>query len=228
MAPYLGFAAPGLPLPVDAALAEDLQNSKLTVPAGAAVRKLTQGASAVPDYVDWGERGKLTPPKDLAPCGATWAFAAATALEAKLAIDHGKLLNLSTQQLVDCVDAAHGYPHNDGCYSGFAEDAFSYIQAHGLATEAAYGKYAAQKLACKESLIRSLPASQLVRLSASPGYKNITPNSATALMQAVSEQPVVVYLWISAAVVGSEGIKTGPCPSALADSRAEQAKYEMQ
>ena len=98
-------------------------------------------------------------------CNACWAFAAASAVESKRAIERGTLLPLSRQQLVDCVDAAHGYP-DDSCKGGFAEDAFKYIQAQGLASEAAYGNYTGQKSTCKNSLLSMLPAAQLVKLSA--------------------------------------------------------------
>ena len=114
-------------------------------------------------------------------CNACWALAAASAVESKRAIERGTLLPLSRQQLVDCVDAAHGYPHSS-CKSGYTEDAFKYMVSSGVATEAAYGSYTGQRSVCNTALLSSLPSSQLVRLT-SPGYREITPNSATALMQ---------------------------------------------
>ncbi|GAB4823062.1 hypothetical protein N2152v2_010108 [Parachlorella kessleri] len=120
-------------------------------------------------------------------CGGSWAFAAASAVESKVAIEQGRLLNLSRQQLLDCVDATTGFPSTDGCNTG------------------------------------SLPPSQLVRLSSLP--RNIVPSRATSLMEAVSQQPVVVALWWPEVFDGSKGIYNGPCPDAPASSEAEQDEY---
>ena len=107
-----------------------------------------------------------------------------------MAIEQGRLLNLSRQQLVDCVDAPAGFPYTNGCYSGSAPDALVYMQSQGVATEAAYGSFTGKKSVCKSNLLSSLPASQLVRLS-SPAYEDIRPGSATALMQVGETQQLI-------------------------------------
>lgn len=74
-------------------------------------------------------------------CRSCWAFSVAGALEGQVAKKTGQLLNLSAQNLVDCV------PESNGCRGGFIAPSFEYVRLHGgLSSEENYPY--AQQVAC--------------------------------------------------------------------------------
>lgn len=72
-------------------------------------------------------------PSQQGSCGSCWAFSSAGALEGQLAKKTGQLVDLSPQNLVDCVT------ENDGCGGGYMTNAFKYVQENGgIDSEEAY------------------------------------------------------------------------------------------
>lgn len=68
---------------------------------------------ALPDSVDWRTRGVVRPIQDQGDCGSCWSFSVVDTLESHYAIaNNGTLVDLSEQNLVDCVYA------RDGCDGG--------------------------------------------------------------------------------------------------------------
>lgn len=53
--------------------------------------------------VDWRQKGAVSSVKDQGQCGSCYTFAAAAALEGQVKVKLGKLVNISTQQYVDCA-----------------------------------------------------------------------------------------------------------------------------
>lgn len=66
-------------------------------------------------------------------CGSCWAFSSVGALEGQLKKTKGQLVDLSPQNLVDCVT------DNDGCGGGYMTNAFRYVSDNqGIDSEEGY------------------------------------------------------------------------------------------
>jgi C1A family cysteine protease len=86
--------------------------------------------SATSPAFSW--RQKMTDVKNQKYCGSCWAFATLGAFEAQQSIFNGKLLDLSEQQLVNCVPRRGG---GDNCEGNHPIYAFQYLIEHGAAAE---------------------------------------------------------------------------------------------
>jgi C1A family cysteine protease len=137
-------------------------------------------AMALPASVDWTQHGAVTPVKDQGQCGSCWAFSSTGALEGAWFLKNGSLFNVSEQQLVDC-STPQG---NQGCNGGLMDDAFQYVIDNGLTTDAAYTYTATGPNACK--------AKGKPTVVTASGFTDVVPNSETALLSALTEQPVSV------------------------------------
>lgn len=90
--------------------------------------------SDVPDSIDWRKKGYVTPVKAQGECISCYAFSVLATVEAYHFGKTGKLVSLSAQNLVDCVDLYN----NDGCHGGYLDDTFTGIVENGVATEESY------------------------------------------------------------------------------------------
>lgn len=135
--------------------------------------------SDLPSSVDWRTKGVTTPVKNQGGCGSCWAFSAAETLEAHLALQSGKLLTLSEQELVDCTPNPDHCGGTGGCQGSTQELAFDFVARTGITTESSYpytGSTTFPK--CQNSKIQ--PVANIT------GYVTLPTNNYTALMNAVA------------------------------------------
>ena len=87
----------------------------------------------IKDYIDWEERGAVTPVKDQGTCGSCWSFSTTGLLEGAYFIKYGKLLSFSEQMLVSCDSLDYG------CNGGSVENALRWIKNNkGICLEEDY------------------------------------------------------------------------------------------
>jgi cathepsin L len=142
-----------------------------------------QHVKAVPNAVDWRNKGAVTPIKNQQQCGSCWAFSTTGSTEGAAAIASGKLVSLSEQQLVDCSQAQG----NQGCEGGLMDQVFEYIISNnGITTENNY-PYTAMDGTCNATAA----AQAAVTIT---GYTDVTSGDQNALLKAVSLGPVSVAI----------------------------------
>merc|ERR1712048_1129809 len=102
---------------------------------------------AVASSQDWTGR-YTTPVKDQGQCGSCWAFSAVEQIESDLIRQHGRSIQLSTQELVDCTGSGG---RRNGCQGGDPAAAYRVIeQLGGIETESSY-RYTARNGNCRFS-----------------------------------------------------------------------------
>lgn len=129
------------------------------------------------DTIDWVERGAVSSVKDDGNCAACWAHSAVDAIEAANFIATEKLVELSTQQLIDCD------PYDYGCEGGFMVNAFEYATKYALMTSTDYPYVGVSAGICLSD--EHMGKVKVAR------YINVVPNDAKQLRIAVSMGPVV-------------------------------------
>lgn len=175
-------------------------------PRRAANRSVFLGSDkAVPDSIDWREKGAVTEVKDQGSCGACWAFSSTGAMEGINQIKTGSLVSLSEQELCDCDRT-----YNTGCNGGLMDYAYQWvIQNHGIDSEDDY-PFKARDGTC----IKSKKNRHVVTID---GYTDVPPHNEDLIRQAVAIQPVSVGICGSERTfqLYSKGIFSGPCSTSL-------------
>lgn len=166
--------------------------------------------SALPTSVDWRTKGVVTNVKSQGNCGSCWSFSTTGALEGIYAIKYGNLVSFSEQQLVDCDN---GITKNHACNGGLMDVAFSFISSNGgLCTEQEYPYVSGttQKACTCQTSCKSVSGSKISK------YTDITPNSDSAMMTALAQQPVSVGVYVTNEFqLYKSGIFTAKCGTDL-------------
>lgn len=101
------------------------------------------------DSLDWRQLGAVSKIKDQGVvCGSCWAFSVTALTESHHFIKTKELLDLSEQQLVDCVF------ENVGCEGGTISETFNYIIHNGIAASEEY-PYKEKEGKCQSSYVDS-------------------------------------------------------------------------
>jgi cathepsin L len=161
----------------------------------------------LPPSIDWRDQNVLTPIKDQDTCGSCWAFSASAVLESHIAIQTGKLLNLSEQQMVDCTPNPHKCGGSGGCNGATQELAFDYVQKNGIALSVAYS-YKASQGKCKDSTIKKSATVE--------GFLKLPENDYDALMNAVATiGPIAISVAADQWAYYRSGVFNGNCGSVI-------------
>lgn len=103
----------------------------------------------LPSVVDYRlADGVVSPVKDQGQCGSCWAFSSAESLEGQVGLN-GNLINVSTQNFVDCVSQDYG------CGGGWMDDALAYAEKTGVESDKDY-PYVAVSQNCEANASRAI------------------------------------------------------------------------
>ncbi|XP_066581289.1 cathepsin K isoform X2 [Prorops nasuta] len=98
-----------------------------------------------PAYLDWREKGFVTPAENQRNCGSCYAYSVAGSIQGQIFKQTGKLTPLSEQQLIDCSISSG----NLGCTGGSLRNTMKYLErSKGLMAQEAY-PYKGRQGACK-------------------------------------------------------------------------------
>ncbi|XP_069356521.1 cysteine proteinase 1-like [Maniola hyperantus] len=112
----------------------------------------------LPTQFDWRDKNVVSGVKNQGRCGSCWAFSTIGNVESINAIKTGQLVELSAQQLVDCVEI------NSGCTGGSSEMAIMYLVSNGSMSSASYSYDATQKQCRYDSAKVAVKVKDCIRL----------------------------------------------------------------
>jgi len=168
---------------------------------------------ALPESVNWGSKGAVTPVKDQGQCGSCWSFSTTGALEGAYYVTYGTLPSFSEQQLVDCDTYRNG-GKDLGCNGGLMDNAFTWIADNdGLCSEADYPYVSGQTQKSGTCQTTCTPIAN----SKISEFIDIVKSSDDEMMQAVYKQPVSIAIEADQREfqLYKSGVFTGTCGTQL-------------
>jgi cathepsin L len=167
----------------------------------------TEELKDVPESIDWRTKGVVSDVRNQGGCGSCWAFSAVAVLESHIAIQTGKLLALSEQQMVDCTPNPKHCGGTGGCEGATQPLGFEYVTNIGGAISRDLYKYTARDGKCQDGQ---------AKLATIGGYTSLATNDYNALMLAVGTQgPVSISVAADAWFSYSSGIYNGKCGATI-------------
>ena len=139
-------------------------------------------ANALPEHVDWRDKGAVGPVKAQGMCGSCWAFSTTGAIEGIDAIVTGDLKSLSEQMLIDCDTT-----RDSGCDGGLMDFAFDFVVRNGGIDEERSYPYMERDGQCDLQRL----GRHVVTID---GYEDVPEDDEIALKKAVAHQPVSVAI----------------------------------
>merc|ERR1712080_422280 len=176
--------------------------------APAKAKSPAKSRKALPDSVDWRDKGVITPAKDQLQCGSCWAFCATEQIESYAAINSpsNELIELSAQQVTACTPNPMHCGGWGACTGAIPNLAYNYIQLFGHVTEADYPYEGGSgyNLDCLYDFANKAPAVAIT------GYNRLTPNNQDEIMQHLAEVgPLSVAVYASTWYKYNGGVFTG-------------------
>lgn len=162
----------------------------------------------LPDSVDWRTKGVVNAVRNQGQCGSCWAFSVVAVMESHIAIQTGKLLEMSEQQLVDCVPNPQHCGGTGGCQGATQELGFDYYHKTGGANAGSAYKYTARDGTCKDSASPKIATIE--------GFNQLPVNDYDALMTALATKgPVSVSVAADRWMFYDSGIFNGECGATI-------------
>jgi hypothetical protein len=182
---------------------------------GASSSDVSSEVQALTASVDWRTANAVTAVKMQGQCGSCWSFSSTGSLEGAYAIKYGKLVSYSEQQLVDCDNIKNGVSGgNLGCSGGNMEPTLQWIGKNGgICTETDYPYFSGTT----GSAGKCQKTCSKVSGSAVVKTVEVAPNSDSAMMAALAQQPVSVAIEADqpAFQLYKSGVFTAPCGTNL-------------
>lgn len=135
-----------------------------------------------PETINWINSNVITNVSSQNGCGSCWIFATVSAIESAYAIKYGKLLKMSTQQILDCNDLYD-------CNGGTVETVYKWIRSNGgVCLDSDYA-YVSKKNLCNNNCT-------VIPHTGSVDYRSLK-SSELSLTLALTKKPVVASIYIS-------------------------------
>lgn len=162
----------------------------------------------LPKSVDWREKGVVNEVRNQGACGSCWAFSATAVLESHIAIQSGKLLEFSEQQLVDCVQNPQHCGGSGGCQGATQPLGFEYVKNAGGVINRSEYQYTARDGTCK--------AAEHSKIATIEGHTNLPTNDYNALLETIATKgPVSISVAATAWQFYDSGIYNGNCGATI-------------
>lgn len=160
---------------------------------------VVEALETLPESVDWRTVGVTTPVSNQMQCGSCWAFASIAVLESHIALQTGRLYELSEQELVSCVPNPRQCGGTGGCAGATSELAFDFVKEKGIVEEWEYSYQSnhgnVPNCSLKERLLPGNGTSPYYNRAVASilGYIKLPSNNYQVMMNAVAKYgPVAV------------------------------------